>query len=218
MTKISLGKRVTLLICFGVIMTMASSVANAEACGLLDGEYEYFGEWKSFTNRGPQGVPSEKDANEKPSLARFGLNARWRHVRDPAFFRVETIKSSAQTKIHVTVMGTPKADSEQVVASAGALNESYTCTAGDWLWVNRVEGSSEGTRIRAEKLMRSRLAKDGSLIVVGEYRTSTGRIFETVLADYSWQALFKRRANESKSDVKTSPRMRSEEPTPLPPK
>lgn len=210
-------RQAALLSCFSFIMMIPSSPAHAEVCSPLDGEYMYFGEWKSFTHRGPHGTPSEKDANEKPSLARFGLNARWRHVRDPEFFRVETLTSTGQTKIRVTVLGTNKADSAQTLPSAGALNEIYVCSDADWLWVNKAEGSSEGTRIKAEKQTRSRIDKDGNLVVSGEYRTSTGRVFETVLADYSWQAIFTRRGNESKSDVKASPSVRAKE-SPPPPK
>lgn len=201
MSVIGQHERVVLLCCLSAALTIPSGHASADTCSPLDGEYAYLGEWKSFTNRGPQGTPSEKDLNEKPSLARFGLNARWRHVRDPEFFHVETLTSGGQTKIRVTVLGTTKADSAQTVPRAVALNESYACTAEEWLWVNKADGSSEGTRIKTEKLTRSRLDKDGNLIVTGEYRASTGRIFETLVADYSWQALFKRRANEPKPDA-----------------
>jgi hypothetical protein len=200
----ALFRQAALMICFSLIMMIPSRPANAEACSLLDGEYTYFGEWKSFTHRSPQGTPSEKDANEKPSLGRFGLNAHWRHVRAPEFFRVETLTSSDQTKIRVTVLETNKADSGQILPWAGTLNEIYVCSDADWLWVNRSQGSTEGTRMKSEKQTRSRIDKDGNLVVRGEYRISTGRVFETVLADYSWEAIFKRRSNESKSDAKTS--------------
>lgn len=180
--------------CLGLLCGCAAAkTGDVGSCSSFNGEYEFFGAWKSIqvSGDGSTDTSAFRAANPAPRIDRYGFLVLDRSLVSPrtAFVRVNPLNG----EIHIDVKADGRASQKIEGNRAFPLTLVLSCEATRWSIMRTSQGGGDNVPSKVVRRVQYSLSEEGNLVVEGNEVTTTGYFVDKQMS-VKWVAEFAKKS------------------------